>query len=167
MASDYYLKIDGVTGETTAKGLSDYMELASFSFGASNPASVGSQGGGSASGKVSLQSFNVMKRTDKASPTLFQMCCAGDHSATAEVHIKKATGKDGEQQTFIKYSFTEVYVDSVQWSGSAGGDTYPMESLSFSFASVTVSYYPQDAKGKIATKSEDASWNQVTNSAKA
>ena len=78
MASDFYLKIDGVKGEATAKGLADFMEIASFSFGASNPASVGSQGGGSASGKVSLSSFNVMKRTDMASPTLFQMCCAGD-----------------------------------------------------------------------------------------
>ena len=167
MASDFYLKIDTVKGEATAKDMTDFMEISSFSFGASNPSTIGSQGGGSAAGKVSISSFNVMKRTDKASPTLFQMCCSGEHPATAEVHIKKATGKDGEQQTFIKYAFTEVYIDSIQWSGSAGGDTYPAESLSFSFASVTVSYYPQDDKGKIATKSEDASWNLVANSAKA
>jgi type VI secretion system secreted protein Hcp len=167
MASDYYLKIDGVKGETTAKGLAEFMEISSFSFGASNPASVGSQGGGSASGKVSLSSFNVLKRTDKASPTLFQMCCAGEHAASAEVQIRKSSGNDGEQATFIKYVFSEVYIDSVQWSGAASGDTYPAESLSFSFGSVTVSYYPQDEKGKIATKSEDASWNVLLNSAKA
>jgi len=167
MASDFYLKIDGVQGEATAKGMTDFMEVASFSFGASNPATVGSQGGGSAAGKVSLSSFTIMKRTDKASPTLFQMCCSGDHAATAEMQIKKSSGKDGEQGTFIKYLFEEVYIDSVQWSGSAGGDPYPMESLSFSFGKVTVSYYPQDKAGKIATKSEDAAWDVRLNSAKA
>lgn len=167
MASDFYLKIDGVKGEATAKDMADFMEVMSFSFGASNPATVGSQGGGSAAGKVSLSSFNVMKRTDKASPTLFQMCCAGEHAATAEVQIKKSSGKDGEQSTFIKYLFEEVYVDSVQWSGSAGGDTYPTESLSFSFGKVTIAYYPQDKAGKVAAKSEDAAWDVRTNSAKA
>ena len=167
MASDFYLTIKDVKGEATATGMTDFMELSSFSFGASNPSTIGSQGGGSAAGKVSLSSFNVMKRTDKASPTLFQMCCTGQHAATAEVQIKKATGKDGEQQTFIKYVFTEVYIDSIQWSGSSGGDTYPAESLSFSFESVMVSYFPQDKAGKIATKSEDAAWNLTTNSAKA
>jgi type VI secretion system secreted protein Hcp len=166
MASDFYLKIDGVKGETTAKGLADFMEVASFSFGATNPSTVGSHGGGSGAGKVAMSNFNIMKRSDKASPHLFQMCCTGEHAATAEMHIKKASGKDGEQQTFIKYAFTEVYIDSVQWSGSSGGDTYPTESLSFSFATVTVSYYGQDEKGKIATKSEDASWNLLANSAK-
>lgn len=167
MASDYYLKIDGVKGEATAKEMVDFMELHSFSFGASNPSSIGSQGGGSGSGKVSISSFNFMKRSDKASPTLFQMCCSGAHADSAEMHIKKATGKDGEQQTFIKYVFKQVYIDSVQWAGSAGGDGYPAESISFSFEDVTVSYYPQDAKGKIAPKSEDANWNVATNSAKA
>jgi type VI secretion system secreted protein Hcp len=164
MASDYYLKIDGVKGETTAKGLAEFMEISSFSFGASNPASVGSQGGGSASGKVSLSSFNVLKRTDKASPTLFQMCCAGEHAASAEVQIRKSSGNDGEQATFIKYVFSEVYIDSVQWSGASGAGAYPSESLSFSFEKVEVNYFPQDAKGKIATASKDASWNVTTNS---
>ena len=167
MAFDTYLKIDGVKGETTAKDMTDFMEIFSFSFGASNPATIGSQGGGGGAGKVSLSSFNVMKRTDKASPTLFQMCCVGDHADTAEVHVKKSGGKDIEQGVFIKYVFKEVYIDSVQWSGSSGGDSYPTESLSFSFASVTISYYPQDTKGKLATKSEDASWDVTKNSAKA
>lgn len=167
MASDYYLKIDTVKGEATAKGMTDYMEIYSFSFGASNPSTIGSQGGGSSAGKVSLSSFNIMKRTDSASPTLFQACCTGNHFKDAIVEVKKATGKDGEQQTFIKYTFAQVYIDSVQWSGSSGGDTYPTESVSFSFENVEVNYFPQDAKGKIATASIDASWDLTKNSAAA
>lgn len=167
MASDFYLKIDGVKGETTAKDMKEFMEVLSFSFGASNPNTIGSHGGGSSGGKVSISSFNIMKRTDSASPTLFQMCCSGDHAKSAEMHIKKASGKDGGQATFIKYAFEQVFIDSIQWSGSSGGDPYPSESLSFSFGKVTVSYYSQDDKGKIASASQDAMWNLVTNDAKA
>ena len=106
----------------------------------------------------------MAKRTDGASPTLFQMCCAGDNAKSATVEIKKATGKGGEQVTFIKYEFEEVYIDSIQWSGAAGGDTYPMEGLSFSFGKVTVNYYPQDKEGKVATKAEQAFWDLRLNS---
>jgi len=44
MASDYYLLIQGVTGESQAVGMTNYIELDSFSFGASNPADVGGKG---------------------------------------------------------------------------------------------------------------------------
>ena len=33
-----------------------------------------------------------------------------------------------------KYTFTDVMVDSIQWSGSPGGDDVPTESVSFAFA---------------------------------
>ena len=36
MASDYYLLIEGVTGESQASDMTNYIELESFSFGASN-----------------------------------------------------------------------------------------------------------------------------------
>ena len=150
MASDFYLKIDGVKGETTAKGLQDYMEIASFSFGASNPTTIGSHGGGSAG--------------DNASPLLFEACATGQHFAKATLVLRKAGGKDNKQQIFLQYDLEQVFVDSIQWSGAAGGDTYPMEGLSFSFGKVTVNYYPQDKEGKVATKAEQAFWGLRLNS---
>jgi len=56
MASDAYLLIDTVEGESVAQGMTKNIELDSFSFGASNPADVG--GGGLSSGKCSLSYFS-------------------------------------------------------------------------------------------------------------
>ena len=56
MASDAYLLIDGINGESQAQGMTNNIELDSFSFGASNPADVG--GKGLSAGKCSLSDFN-------------------------------------------------------------------------------------------------------------
>ena len=70
MAFDAFLKIDGVNGEATRKGFEKQMEILSFSWGASNPSTIGAGGGGGGGGKVSVSSFNVMKKSDAASPIL-------------------------------------------------------------------------------------------------
>jgi type VI secretion system secreted protein Hcp len=145
MAFDAFLKIDGVNGEATRKGFEKQMEILSFSWGASNPSTVGAGGGGGGGGKVSVSSFNVMKKSDAASPILFQACCKGDHFAKAAVTLNKAAGSTALD--FIKYEFEEVYVDSVQWSGSSGGDDTPTESVSFSFGKVAITYTPQNKDG--------------------
>ncbi len=155
MAADMFLKLDGVSGEATADGMTDYMSIDSFSFGASNPTTVGPGSGGLTAGRVSVSSFNVTKRTESASCLLFSSCCAGKHFATGEVVLRKATGPDGGQQVFLKYSFTDVLVESIQWSG--GGDE-PSESLTLAFAKVTIEYSKQGADGSMSP-SGNATWD--------
>ena len=41
-------------------------------------------------------------------------------------------------------------MDSIQWSGSSGGDDTPSESLSLTFAKVEITYKQQDEKGGAA-----------------
>ncbi len=145
MAFDAFLKIDGVDGESTRKGFEKQMEIQSFSLGASNPSSIGAGGGGGGGGKVSVSSFNIMKKTDSASPKLFNTCCQGDHYASAVVTLNKAAGKTPID--FLKYEFEEVYVDSIQWAGAPGGDDSPMENVTFSFGKITITYKPQKPDG--------------------
>lgn len=166
MAYDAFLFIDGIAGESTAEVkekpqsiAGPGIEIFSFSWGASNPSTVGSHSGGLSAGKVSVSSFNVMKRSDNASPLLFQYCCVGQHIAKVSVILRKATGKSGAQQTFLQYDFTGVMVDSVQWSGSSGGDDTPTESLSLAFAKVTVTTYVQDTEKGGMKKGEMAAWD--------
>lgn len=163
MAFDAYLDIEGVPGESTAKGMEKKMELLSFSFGGSNPTTVGTGSTGLSGGKVSVSTFNVMKKSEAASAKLFKAMCNGDHYAKATVHLRKATG-DGGQAPFLVYTFTDVMVDSLQWSGSGGGDDTPTESASFAFAKVDIEYKAQDAKGAVSTASK-ASWD-LTKAAK-
>jgi type VI secretion system secreted protein Hcp len=164
MAFDTYMALTGgtptVVGEATAKDIpKGAFEIFSFSWGASNPTTVGTTGGGLSSGKVSVSSFNVMKKSENSSPLLFSACCTGQHYPTAQVVCRKAAGTAGKQSTFIQYDFTDVMVESVQWSGSSGGDDWPTESVSFAFGTVKISYFKQDSASGATSPGATASWD--------
>jgi len=146
MAYDTFMTIDGVKGEATRAGFEGWIELSSFSLGAANPVTIGTGTTGGGGGKVSVSSFNVTKKTDATSPLLFQQCCLGKHFATAKVVLVKASGDPSALQ-YLTYDFTEVYVESVHWAGSAGGDETPNEAVSFAFGKVQINYTPQTATG--------------------
>jgi type VI secretion system secreted protein Hcp len=165
MAFDAYLFIKGVTGESQAKidpkpaGMTDVqMDIYSFSFGASNPVTIGSNTAGMGGGKVSISSVSIMKKSDNASPLLFQACCTGQHYTDAVLILRKASGKDKKQNTFLEYVLKEVYIESIQWSGSSGGDDTPTESISLAFAEIQITNYTQNALGAVA-KGNGAGWN--------
>src|SRR5438132_2288369 len=84
-------------GECTAKGFEGKIEIYSWSWGASNPTTISSAKGGLSAGKVSLSSFNVMKKTDKASPKLFSNCCTGKDFDKVIITMRKAAGDAGQQ----------------------------------------------------------------------
>ncbi len=147
MAFDSYLDLKDIPGESTAKGFEKKIEIFSFSWGASAPVTIGPGTGGISASKVSISSFNIMKKTDIASPKLFSNCCLGKHIPTMKVSMRKQTGAG--QEAFLIYDFTEVMVESIQWSGSSGGDDTPTESVSFAFGKVTVEYKTQGADGKL------------------
>jgi type VI secretion system secreted protein Hcp len=158
MAFDTFIDIKGVEGECTATGFEKKIEIYSFSWGASNPTTVGSGKEGLSAGKVSISSFNIMKKTEKSSATLFAACANGDHFDSATVTMRKAGGSAG-QQGFLIYEFTDVMVESIQWSGSSGGDDTPTESVSLAFAKVKITYNSQSKDGKTFTKAGEASWD--------
>jgi type VI secretion system secreted protein Hcp len=159
MAFDTFLKF---TPELKTDSLRDQhvgeIEIYSFSWGASNPTTVGA-GTGLSAGKVSVSSFNIMKKTDSASPSLFQKCCEGGHFDSATVTMMKASGDSKAPISFLVYDFTYVMVESIQWSGSSGGDDTPTESVSLSFAAVKVTYTPQAMKGGAAPQPVVAKWD--------
>lgn len=168
MAYDAFMWLKGgspeAKGETQDKVYKDKnaFEIYSFSWGASNPVSIGSASGGAGAGKVSISSFNIMKRTDSASPALFLNCCKGQHFTEGHVVLRKA---GGDALEYLTYDFEEVFVESVQWSGSSGGDDTPTESVSFAFGKVDLKYTPQKAKGEKGT-AIPATWDIRHNTAK-
>jgi type VI secretion system secreted protein Hcp len=161
MPFDSYMKITGpdVNGEATAKEMEKYIEIYSFSWGASNPTTVGPGSSGLSAGRAAVSSFNVMKKSETSSANLFAACCGGQHYKKADVYLRKATGVDGGQKTFLKYSFEDVMVESIQWSGSSGGDDTPTESVSMAFAKVTIEYYKQAEDTGSMTKVGNATWD--------
>jgi type VI secretion system secreted protein Hcp len=159
MAYDAFLKLDQITGESQKTNHIGEIDLMSFSWGASNSSSVGT-GTGASTGKVNVSDFSIMKSTDSASPNLFQKCCDGTVIATGVVTLQRQTNAGAVP--YLVYNFTNVYVTSVQWSGSGGSGDSPMESVSFCFEQGTVDYTPVDDNGTPGTAIHGG-WNVGTN----
>jgi type VI secretion system secreted protein Hcp len=149
-AVDYFLKIDGIEGESQDKTHPKEIQLSSWAWGESNQGSMGA-GGGGGSGKVAMQDFHFTMGVNKATPMLFLACATGDHIKSAILTCRKA-GKD--QQEFLKYSFFDVFISSYQTGGSEGAS----EQCSFNFSKIQVDYKEQKIDGTLAgalTKSYD------------
>jgi type VI secretion system secreted protein Hcp len=155
MALEAFLKIEGIPGESRKQGHADEIDILSFSFGAANPTTVG-KGTGAGASQVNISSFNIMKATDLASTALFLRCAKGEHIPTAIVTLRKSGGTNPLE--YLQYKFTKVYVDSIQWSGSSGGDDTPTESCSLAFEKVEIVYSSQNDDGT-AKKTVGSGWD--------
>ena len=154
MATDTHIKFDGVEGESTHESHKGEVEVLSWTWGVSNAAHAG--GGGSGKGKANPGDFHFTHVYDKASPVLAKKCAQGVHFKEAVVTARKA----GEgQKDFLKVTMKEVFITSVQPSGSSGGDL--MESVSMSYGSIEFAYKPQDEKGGLGGEVK-FSWDTKT-----
>jgi type VI secretion system secreted protein Hcp len=151
-AVDYFLKIDGIAGESQDSKHKGEIELESFSWGEVQTARPPGGGGGGA-GKVEMQDFHFVMSLNKASPKLLLACASGQHLKQATFVARKA-GKG--QQEFLLYKFTDVLISSYQTGGA--GDMLPMDQVSFNFARIEMEFRPQKPDGSLGPP-EKAAWD--------
>jgi type VI secretion system secreted protein Hcp len=159
MATDAFLKIDGIPGESSDEKHKDWIEILSYNHGMSQPASAASGTGGRTAQRVSMSDFSVMKVLDKASPHLAQACCDGRHIKEVKVELCEAAG---DKHTYMVYTMENVIISSLQPGGSQGGDK-PMESLTFNFGKIKWEYTPTGHDGKPGSKVGPLGWNLEEN----
>ena len=160
MASDMFLKIDGIPGESTDDKHGQWIDMLSMSQGVTQTAGVDrSAVGGHTGGRVDVSELSFMKLMDASSMLLTDACNTGKHIPTCEIELCTASG---EKHTFMKYKLTDVLVSSVQTSHSSGGDSRPTESISLNFGKIEWEYIPFDNTGK-AGKSVRAVWDLAKN----
>ena len=146
-AVDYFLKFDGIKGESADAKHKDEIDIESWSWGETQSRSGGS-GGGAGAGKVAMQDFHFVMKLNKASPALMQACATGKHIKVATLTSRKA-GK--EQQEYLIIKMSDVLVSSYQTGGSEGGDVVPIEQVSINFSKIEVEYKPQKPDGSLGT----------------
>ena len=144
MAVDYFLKIDGIEGESADSKHKNEIQLESWSWGSTQQGSFSHSGGGGA-GKVAMQDFNFVMKVNKSSPKLFDACATGSHIPKAVLVCRKA-GK--EQQEFLTVVFKDILVSSYQTGGSAN-DVIPVDQISLNFADIEFDYKEQKADGTL------------------
>jgi len=155
---DYFLKIDGIPGESTDDKHKGEIVLTSFSMGESNSTTIGSATGGAGSGKVSFHDFNFTAKFSKASPKLMLACATGQHIASAVMTARKRGGRAGGFE-FLFVKMNTVLVSSFQTQGS---DQVPDDAVSLAFAKVQVDYKEQKANGSLGATTS-FTWNLVEN----
>jgi type VI secretion system secreted protein Hcp len=159
-ASDYFLKIDGVTGETTTGNTPGAIAVDGFELGAENKMTIGSASSGAGAGKATLNELTIEKPVDSTSPALFGMLGAGTKISGMELVARKA-GPAGTAPIYMRYTFQLAFVTSQTQTGAAGDDGI-QEKLTFSYGSVKQTYVKLGASGTPAG-TVFGSWNQVTN----
>ena len=144
-AVDYFLKIDGIKGESHDAKHKDEIDLESWTWGETQTGTHSSGGGGGA-GKVSMQDFQFVMKANTASPKLLKACATGQHIKNALLTCRKA-GK--EQQEFLKITLTDVLVSSFQTGGSGNGGLVPTDSIALNYAKIEYEYKAQKADGTL------------------
>ena len=142
---DYFLKIDGIEGESQDSKHKNEIDVQSWSWGESNSGDAAHRGGMGA-GKVSMQDFHFTMSVNKASPKLMEACASGEHIKKAVLTCRKA-GKD--QQEYLKVTLSDLIVASYQTGGSAGSGVVPTDQIGLNFSKIEDEYKEQKPDGTL------------------
>ncbi|HEX2411457.1 MAG TPA: type VI secretion system tube protein Hcp [Solirubrobacteraceae bacterium] len=145
MSVDFFLRVEGIEGESTAAKHMGEIDVLSWSWGASNPVTAG-PASGSASGRVNIQDLHFTTRMSKASPRLFLACATGQHLKQARLSAVRAGEKAAE---FFSLTLSDVRISSYQSGGSEGSDIVPMDQVSLNAAKLAIEYKAMRPDGTV------------------
>lgn len=158
LQAGFYLKIDGIKGESNDSVHRDTIEVLSWSWGATNSSTAGGSGGGA--GKVSMQDFHFTCRMDKTSPWLALAVAEGKtiREASLSMRAPHAAGTPPPSD-FYKVTFKDLLVSSYSMSGSSSSpsDSSAEQSFKVSFSQITFTHTAAD--GTVTS----TGWNVATN----
>ena len=146
MPVDYFLKIDGIEGESTDNKHPKEIDVEAWSWGESQTGSGVPGGGGGGAGKVSMQDFSFVMKFNKASPKLMLACATGKHIKSARLAARR-TGQG--QQDYLAITLLDVLVSSYQTGGAEASGLTPVDQLSLRYAKIEVEYKTQKPDGTL------------------
>ena len=136
-AVDYFLKIDGIDGESTDKDHKGEIDVLAWSWGMSQ------SGVHTSDGTIvpDFQELELTKYVDKSTPKLMEALAGGLPLREAHMIVSDAAGTD-----YFMIHMTNVMVTSISTGGSGGEDRLT-ENVTLNFAEVKVEYKPQGVDG--------------------
>jgi type VI secretion system secreted protein Hcp len=162
MAFDAFLYIKTIPGESSDAAHANWIEVLSFNHGVAQAASGSpSDRGGRSAERCNHQDFSIVHALDKASAPIALACCNGEHIAEVSVELCRAAG---DKLPYMKWKMEDVLITSVSPGGaSRGGETVPMESVTFNYGKITWTYTESDHKTGKKTGQVEKWWNLVEN----
>jgi type VI secretion system secreted protein Hcp len=158
---EYFLKIDGIDGDSQDTTHPREIRILDWSWGESQTADSAS--GGAGAGKVKMQDFVFTMLMNQASPQLLLACAAGKHLRKAALTGRKA----GETpQEFLKITFSDVVVTMMQTESNSTlcrDRLYPVpiDRISLRYSAIEYEYTAQKPDG--SPDSVRVGWNLKEN----
>jgi type VI secretion system secreted protein Hcp len=150
--ADYFLKIEGIEGESQDFTHKGELQLLSFTRGASAPRDEAT---GQASGKRVWEDSRFTMRIDKASPQLLQSALQNQQIKKAILTCRKVggmgtSGKPQPGQEFFKITFEDAMVSSWRVHSSTDLDPTPLIEFSFNYSKISEDYCAQTQQGTLS-----------------
>jgi type VI secretion system secreted protein Hcp len=144
MPVDFYLKLEGIKGESQDKDHKDEIELLSWSWGVTQAGTMhaGTGGGGS---KASFQDLSFTKQADLSSTPLLQYCATGKHIAKGTLSCYKPAG-DGNRVKYLEMELERILISSYS-TGGVDGAQVQSENGSLNFGKFKFTYAQQTETG--------------------
>jgi type VI secretion system secreted protein Hcp len=136
----YFLKLDGIVGESKDAKHPGEIELESFSWGETVTVAAG---GGGGTGKAQIEDLHVVMKESKASPLLFLTSVSGRLIKQAVLTGRKA-GKAPVE--FLVIKLTDVVVSSYHTGG--GTAAAPDDQVSLNFGKIEFAFTAEGPDGK-------------------
>lgn len=128
-AVDYFLKIEGIDGESKAQGHQNWHDVTSISWGRGAPQAIAEGGMAARRGASGPGQMTITKTLDKASPKLMQAMQSGRRIPSAQLDIAKSGAPA------MRYNFQNVIISSYRTTGQGGK---PVEQFTINFEKVEV-----------------------------
>jgi type VI secretion system secreted protein Hcp len=145
--ADYFLKIEGIEGESDARNRQGEIEILSWSWGETSPgveqviAGVGRAG----ASQPEFADISVKAYLSKASPKIMEAVATGQHIPVV-ILTGLRQGQDGSQEEYLKITLTDVLISSYQTGGSQS-EPLPIDNFSFNYEKIEYEYTPQKSDG--------------------
>ncbi len=137
--ADMFLKLDGVTGETSDTDHKGEIEVVSWRWGMGT--AVGGGTGDRAGSAPSISELEITKHVDRSSVTLMSFLASNREVAKAQLTARKAGGAAHE---YLKIELENVLVTALNHE-TKGPEI--AETITLNFTRFRVTYTPQGATG--------------------
>lgn len=154
---DFFIKIDGIEGESKDSKHKGWIDVLSFSYAVSQSSSAFT-GGGVGVGKANFDALVFEHYADKATPNLLQYCASGKH--VGEVKLEAAKVGDGSQ-VYFTITLTDAIITHAGPSGSTD-DARVKETVGISYSKIKVEVKEQNANGSLGA-SVTGAWDVKQN----
>jgi type VI secretion system Hcp family effector len=122
MANVYFLKLDGIDGQSLDKGHDKWIDVISFSHGAKQNVSI--QRGAEVVGRGEFLPFSFTHAVDKATPKIQQFCMNGQKIPKAQFVFCQAIA--GVQTPVYEITLENVKVSRAEVKTINAGDQSPL-----------------------------------------